>query len=82
MFAARILSAATGSAVTLLGVAALNQSKANAHCQVPCGIYDDDGRITQLREDATTVRKVGLLCVVCRVCRNFGGCTVGFESQV
>lgn len=30
---------------------------ANAHCQVPCGIYDDAARIAQLREDATTIGK-------------------------
>lgn len=28
-----------------------------AHCQVPCGIYDDPARIAQLREDATTIAK-------------------------
>jgi nickel superoxide dismutase len=28
-----------------------------AHCQVPCGIYDDAARITRLREDATTIAK-------------------------
>ena len=30
---------------------------AAAHCQVPCGIYDDAARIAQLHEDATTIRK-------------------------
>ena len=30
---------------------------AEAHCQVPCGIYDDAARITRLREDATTIAK-------------------------
>jgi nickel superoxide dismutase len=30
---------------------------ANAHCQVPCGIYDDPARIAQLREDAATIAK-------------------------
>ena len=25
--------------------------------QVPCGIYDDDGRIDGLKEDTTTIRK-------------------------
>jgi len=30
---------------------------AGAHCQVPCGIYDDGARIAQLREDTTTIRK-------------------------
>lgn len=28
-----------------------------AHCQMPCGIYDDDARIKQMREDALTIRK-------------------------
>ncbi len=31
--------------------------EAQAHCQVPCGIYDDGARITRLREDATTIEK-------------------------
>jgi nickel superoxide dismutase len=30
---------------------------ANAHCQVPCGIYDEDARIQAMREDATTIGK-------------------------
>jgi nickel superoxide dismutase len=28
-----------------------------AHCQVPCGIYDDPARIAAMREDATTIEK-------------------------
>lgn len=28
-----------------------------AHCQVPCGIYDDAARIARLHEDATTIGK-------------------------
>ena len=28
-----------------------------AHCQVPCGIFDDPVRVTLLKEDAATVRK-------------------------
>lgn len=28
-----------------------------AHCQVPCGIYDDPARIAQMREDAATITK-------------------------
>ena len=31
--------------------------RADAHCQVPCGIYDDPARITRLREDAATITK-------------------------
>merc|ERR1719310_945867 len=27
------------------------------HCQVPCGIFHDDGRITSMLEDASTIRK-------------------------
>jgi nickel superoxide dismutase len=30
---------------------------AAAHCQIPCGIYDDAARIAQMREDATTIEK-------------------------
>jgi nickel superoxide dismutase len=30
---------------------------ARAHCQVPCGIYDDPARVVQLREDAATIAK-------------------------
>lgn len=33
------------------------QQQAAAHCQVPCGIYDDAARITRLREDAATIDK-------------------------
>lgn len=28
-----------------------------AHCQVPCGIYDDHARVTTMLEDASTVEK-------------------------
>ncbi len=28
-----------------------------AHCQVPCGIYDDAARIAQMREDSVTIAK-------------------------
>jgi nickel superoxide dismutase len=30
---------------------------AEAHCQVPCGIYDDAARIARLREDTETIAK-------------------------
>ncbi len=32
-------------------------SVSDAHCQVPCGIYDDAARIKNIREDATTIAK-------------------------
>lgn len=28
-----------------------------AHCQVPCGIYDDAARIVQIQEDFATIKK-------------------------
>jgi nickel superoxide dismutase len=31
--------------------------EADAHCQVPCGVYDDGARIAQLTEDALTIKK-------------------------
>ncbi len=53
----------TGWLVACLGVAgtvSLWQSRpttVEAHCQVPCGIFDDAARVVQLREDATTIEK-------------------------
>lgn len=32
-------------------------AQAHAHCQVPCGIYDDPARIAMMREDVTTISK-------------------------
>lgn len=29
----------------------------NAHCQIPCGIYDDGARVVEMLEDASTVEK-------------------------
>jgi nickel superoxide dismutase len=33
------------------------QSPAQAHCQIPCGIYDDHARVVSMLEDAATVEK-------------------------
>lgn len=30
---------------------------ASAHCEVPCGIYDDEARVAMLAEHATTIAK-------------------------
>ncbi len=30
---------------------------AHAHCQIPCGIYDDDARLAAIAEHVTTVEK-------------------------
>ncbi len=34
-----------------------NIQNVQAHCQVPCGIYDDGARVIQMLEDAKTVEK-------------------------
>ena len=43
--------------VVLAGAIMFYPAKARAHCQVPCGIYDDAARIKQLKEDTTTIGK-------------------------
>jgi nickel superoxide dismutase len=42
---------------TTLALFALTASHAQAHCQVPCGIYDDAGRFSAMKEDAKTIGK-------------------------
>ncbi len=32
-------------------------SNSFAHCQIPCGIYDDHARVDSMRENVDTVRK-------------------------
>ncbi|QEG33332.1 superoxide dismutase [Ni] [Bythopirellula goksoeyrii] len=44
--------------VGLLVVLALSPlSRVRAHCEVPCGIYDDPARFTSMLEDAETIAK-------------------------
>lgn len=44
--------------LTLAGAGSLAlASPASAHCQIPCGIYDDAMRIDRMREDAATIEK-------------------------
>jgi nickel superoxide dismutase len=50
-----LTAVATGIAASVLLTIA--QPAAWAHCEVPCGIYDDHARIDQMLEDATTVGK-------------------------
>lgn len=33
------------------------QQTVSAHCQIPCGIYDDNARVRSMLEDAETVEK-------------------------
>jgi nickel superoxide dismutase len=39
------------------GIVALASSAAWAHCQIPCGIYDDPARFTQMEEHVRTIEK-------------------------
>jgi len=40
-----------------LFVFAMNVSGVYAHCQIPCGIYDDKARIAMMEEHITTIEK-------------------------
>jgi nickel superoxide dismutase len=46
------VTALTAAAVTLAAA-----PRASAHCQVPCGIYDDHNRVHRMREDVVTITK-------------------------
>ena len=47
--------------ILVLGLAVLAAmlapAPAGAHCQVPCGIYDDAARVAHMYEDAATIEK-------------------------
>ena len=50
----------TTVAVAFLGIALITipgSQKVSGHCQVPCGIYDDEGRIKSMLEDTATITK-------------------------
>lgn len=44
-------------AITVFGSILHFQQPAHAHCQIPCGIYDDHARIQSMLEDTATVEK-------------------------
>ena len=35
----------------------LSASPVQSHCQIPCGIYDDNARVASMLEDVATIRK-------------------------
>lgn len=45
------------AAALVLAVALITPGRALAHCQIPCGIYDDPARFTALLENLTTIEK-------------------------
>ena len=51
---ATVACVAVGTMTVVLNV---HMPIADAHCQVPCGIYDDGARVTRLKEDAATIEK-------------------------
>ncbi len=51
------MSRPTMTALFALVLIAVAPVAASAHCQVPCGIYDDAARIARLYEDAATIEK-------------------------
>ena len=44
-------------AVSILAVVAILASIAYSHCQIPCGIYDDEARFGEIAEHITTIEK-------------------------
>ncbi|MCP3980883.1 MAG: superoxide dismutase [bacterium] len=40
-----------------LALAALSSTVALAHCQIPCGIYDDEARFVEMLEHVKTIEK-------------------------
>ena len=51
-----LVTAVVAGAVGSMFLTAIRPT-AIAHCQVPCGIYDDHARITAMLEDTTTIAK-------------------------
>ena len=44
-----------------LATALLSTGVAHSHCQLPCGIYDDNARVQSMLEDADTIQKTVIL---------------------
>ena len=44
-------------AVAALAAISIPHERADAHCQIPCGIYDDYARVESMLEDTRTVEK-------------------------
>ena len=44
-------------AATALLMSLLSTGHALAHCQIPCGIYDDHARVVSMQEDVATIHK-------------------------
>ena len=53
----RLLKIMLLSTFVVLGTSFFLSQQVSAHCQVPCGIYDDHARVKSMLEDAATVEK-------------------------
>ncbi len=45
------------TAIAVAGFSFVMSPQVQAHCQIPCGIYDDHARVQSMLEDAATVDK-------------------------
>lgn len=45
------------AAIFVLGLVLTVPRVAMTHCQVPCGIYDDNARVVAMQEDVATIKK-------------------------
>ena len=45
------------TAIAVAGFSFVMSPQVQAHCQIPCGIYDDHARVQSMLEDAATVEK-------------------------
>ena len=43
--------------ISILMFFSFSSAKLMAHCQIPCGIYDDEGKMKELLLDVTTIEK-------------------------
>jgi nickel superoxide dismutase len=56
MISVRLKTSVTVMLFAIMGIVAFPVASM-AHCQVPCGIYDDHARVKMMLEDAATVEK-------------------------
>ena len=49
------------TALAIIGFVFALSNTAYAHCQIPCGIYDDHARLEQMLEDSATIMKAAKL---------------------
>ena len=45
------------TAIAVAGISFILPQQVQAHCQIPCGIYDDHARVQSMLEDAATIEK-------------------------